>query len=57
MHVKMLRESEVELSVQALQIAEIPRMFNRRITSIAFRIKIPKKQDTSRPKIQLILVS
>ena len=33
---KMLRESEVELSVQALQIGEIPGMFNRTITSIAF---------------------
>ena len=59
----MLRESEVELSVQALQIGEIPGIFNRTITSIAFfesrylRNKIPKKQDTSRPKIQLILVS
>jgi len=36
MHMKMLRESEVELSVQALQIGEIPGIFNRTITSIAF---------------------
>lgn len=31
----MLREPKVKLSVQALQIGEIPGMFNRTITSIA----------------------
>jgi len=53
MHMKMLQESEVELSVRALQIGEIPGIFNRTITSIAFfesrylRNKIPPDQKFS----------
>jgi hypothetical protein len=46
-----MRVLEVELSVQALQIGEIPRMFNRTITSIFesryLRNKIPPDQKFS----------